>query len=89
VAQRLDGERPPRDATKMSDLLRAAANLVGIPGISIPCGLSDEGLPVGLHILGPRRSDPLLLGVAAAFQQATDHHLRRPPDPSGGPAEAH
>jgi aspartyl-tRNA(Asn)/glutamyl-tRNA(Gln) amidotransferase subunit A len=81
VAQRLDGVRSPRDATKMSDLLRAAANLAGIPGVSIPCGLSDEGLPVGLHILGPRGSDATLLGVASVFQGATAHHLLHPPDP--------
>lgn len=76
----LDSERPPRDATKMSDLLRAAANLAGIPGVSIPCGLSDDGLPVGLHILGPRRSDASLLSIAARFQEATGHHLLRPPE---------
>jgi aspartyl-tRNA(Asn)/glutamyl-tRNA(Gln) amidotransferase subunit A len=82
----LDAPRAPRDATKLSDLLRAAANLAGYPGISIPCGLSDEGLPVGLHIVGRRGSDALLVGAAAAFQEATGHHLLRPPDPVLPPA---
>jgi aspartyl-tRNA(Asn)/glutamyl-tRNA(Gln) amidotransferase subunit A len=64
----------------MSDLLRAAANLAGVPGVSVPCGLSDEGLPVGLQVLGPRGSDARLLAAAAAFQRETTFHLARPPE---------
>ena len=79
IAPRLDEVRPPRDATKMSDLLRAAGNLAGLPGVSMPCGLSDEGLPVGLQLIGPRGSDRLLLGIAAAFQRTTSFHRNRPP----------
>ncbi|MGH2456770.1 MAG: amidase [Candidatus Limnocylindria bacterium] len=80
IAPRLDEERPPRDATKLSDLLRAAGNLAGVPGISFPCGLSDEGLPVGLQLVGPRGSDAALMAMAAAFQRVTDHHRARPPE---------
>jgi aspartyl-tRNA(Asn)/glutamyl-tRNA(Gln) amidotransferase subunit A len=80
IAPRLDIERPPRDATKLSDLLRAAGNLAGVPGVSIPCGLSDDGMPVALQLVGPRGSDRLLLAVAAAFQRQTGDHLRRPPE---------
>jgi aspartyl-tRNA(Asn)/glutamyl-tRNA(Gln) amidotransferase subunit A len=82
IAPRLDETRPPRDATKMSDLLRAAGNLAGVPGISIPCGLSAEGLPVGLQIVGPRGSDARLLAIGAAFQRESDYHLARPPEPA-------
>jgi aspartyl-tRNA(Asn)/glutamyl-tRNA(Gln) amidotransferase subunit A len=64
----------------MSDLLRAAGNLAGVPGISFPCGSSDEGMPVGLQLVGPRGSDALLLSMAAAYQRATGHHLKRPPE---------
>lgn len=84
VAPRLDAERAPRDASKLSDLLRAAGNLAGIPGISFPCGSSDEGLPVGLQAIGPRGADALLLSFAAAYQRATSHHLARPPDVAAG-----
>ena len=85
IAPRLDMERPPRDATKLSDLLRAAGNLAGVPGVSFPCGLSEEGLPVGLQLLGPRGSDGLLLSMAAAYQRSTEHHLARPPETSDVP----
>jgi aspartyl-tRNA(Asn)/glutamyl-tRNA(Gln) amidotransferase subunit A len=83
AAQPLDSPRSPRDAAKLSDLLRAGANLAGIPGVSFPCGLSSDGLPVGLQVIGPAGSDGLLLGIAAAFQEATDYHLLRPPDLHG------
>jgi aspartyl-tRNA(Asn)/glutamyl-tRNA(Gln) amidotransferase subunit A len=83
IAPRLDVERPPRDATKLSDLLRAAGNLAGVPGISIPCGSSVEGLPVALQVVGPAGSDRLLLSLAAAFQRSTDYHLARPPELAG------
>jgi aspartyl-tRNA(Asn)/glutamyl-tRNA(Gln) amidotransferase subunit A len=79
VAPDLNAERPPRDASKMSDLLRAAGNLAGVPGVSFPCGLSEDGMPVGLQLVGPRGSDALLLGMAAAYQRSTEHHLLRPP----------
>lgn len=80
IAPLLDQERPPRDASKLSDLLRAAGNLAGVPAISFPCGLSEEGMPVGLQLVGPRGSDAILMSVVAEFQRATGHHLDRPPE---------
>ena len=79
TAPRLDQPRAPRLTDSISDLLRAAANLAGLPGVSFPCGLATDGLPVGLQLIGPARSEPLLLAIASAYQRATDHHLRRPP----------
>ena len=78
TAPRLDEPRAPRSTDSMSDLLRAAANLAGLPGVSFPCGLATDGLPVGLQVIGPARSEPLLLAIASAYQRATDHHLQRP-----------
>jgi aspartyl-tRNA(Asn)/glutamyl-tRNA(Gln) amidotransferase subunit A len=54
-------------------------NVYGIPAISVPCGFTDAGLPVGLMIAGPRFSEGRVLAVARAFEQATDWHTRRPP----------
>jgi aspartyl-tRNA(Asn)/glutamyl-tRNA(Gln) amidotransferase subunit A len=52
-------------------------NLTGMPAISVPCGFSD-GLPVGLQIMAPAFAEPVLLQVAAAYEQATEWHTRRP-----------
>ncbi len=54
-------------------------NLYGIPAISIPCGFTSRGLPVGLMIAGPRFSEGRVLALAHAFEQATDFHTRKPP----------
>jgi aspartyl-tRNA(Asn)/glutamyl-tRNA(Gln) amidotransferase subunit A len=54
-------------------------NVYGIPAISVPCGFTDAGLPVGLMIAGPRFSEGRVLALARAFEQATDWHTRRPP----------
>ena len=61
----------------LNDIYTVSANLAGIPGISIPCGLS-EGLPVGLQLLGPAMGDETVLRVADAFQRRTDFHTARP-----------
>jgi aspartyl-tRNA(Asn)/glutamyl-tRNA(Gln) amidotransferase subunit A len=51
----------------------------GLPTITIPCGLSKSGLPVGLQISGPNLAEANVLSLAHAYQQATDWHKRRPP----------
>jgi len=65
----------------LSDIFTISANLAGIPGISVPCGFSREGLPIGLQLLGPPFGEPRMLQVAYAFEQATDFHRRKPPLP--------
>jgi aspartyl-tRNA(Asn)/glutamyl-tRNA(Gln) amidotransferase subunit A len=52
-------------------------NLTGMPAISVPCGFSD-GLPVGLQIMAPAFAEPLVLRVAAAYEQASRWRLRKP-----------
>ena len=54
-------------------------NLAGLPGTTIPCGLSPDGLPVGLQIVGKPFEEAMSLRVADAYQRATDWHKRRPP----------
>ncbi|MEW6607492.1 MAG: Asp-tRNA(Asn)/Glu-tRNA(Gln) amidotransferase subunit GatA [bacterium] len=63
----------------LSDILTISANLAGIPGISIPCGWAQEGLPIGLQILAPLFGEEKLLQVAYTFEQNTEHHLKKPP----------
>ncbi len=53
-------------------------DVFGIPAISIPCGFSKTGLPIGLMIAGPRFSEGKVLALAHAYEQATEWHLRKP-----------
>ena len=54
-------------------------NLTQQPAMSVPCGFSKDGLPIGLQLVGPMQREDLVLRAAYAYQQATEHHLRRPP----------
>ncbi len=63
----------------LSDIFTISVNLAGIPAISIPCGFSSGGLPIGLQILGRPFDEEGIFRVASAFEQATDFHQRRPP----------
>lgn len=56
-----------------------AFDYYGIPAISIPCGFTSGGLPIGLMIAGPRFAESKVLALARAYQQATDWHKRQPP----------
>ena len=62
----------------LSDIFTLSANLAGIPGISVPCGFSSEGLPVGLQIMARHFEEGKLLKVAYNFEQATDFHKKKP-----------
>ena len=55
----------------LSDIYTIAANLAGLPAISIPCGVSGEGLPIGLQLLAAPFQEDLLLRLAHAYEQAT------------------
>jgi aspartyl-tRNA(Asn)/glutamyl-tRNA(Gln) amidotransferase subunit A len=54
-------------------------NLVGVPAVSVPCGLTSGGLPIGLQLVGRWFEEGTVLGAAHAYQQATDWHKRAPP----------
>ena len=56
----------------------ALFNVYGLPTISIPCGFSSSGLPIGMQISGPRFGEAKVLALAHAYEQATDWHTRRP-----------
>lgn len=60
------------------DLMTIPVNLAGLPGISVPCGFSEEGLPIGLQIVGNVLREDQVLQVAYAYEQATDWHTRSP-----------
>lgn len=65
-------------ALYLVDLYTVIANLAGLPGISLPCGFSNSGLPIGLQLMGPPLAEETLLRAAWMFENATDWHKRRP-----------
>jgi Asp-tRNA(Asn)/Glu-tRNA(Gln) amidotransferase A subunit family amidase len=63
----------------------APFNLTGHPALSVPCGMSAIGLPIGIQLTGRRYDEPLLLRAAHAYEQATAWHTLRPaPVMAGG-----
>ena len=60
------------------DYCAAMANLTGIPAISVPCGFTQEHLPVGFQLFGPDLSEGLLFQTAYAYEQATPWHTKLP-----------
>jgi len=65
-------------AMYLADIYTVTTNLAGLPGISIPCGLTSQGLPIGLQLQAPVFAEERLLRAAHMFQTATDWHTRRP-----------
>ena len=62
----------------LSDIYTIAANLAGVPGISIPCGFDENNLPIGLQILSPAFTEDKLLRIARMHEMQTDWHTRKP-----------
>ncbi|MBI5183895.1 MAG: Asp-tRNA(Asn)/Glu-tRNA(Gln) amidotransferase subunit GatA [Nitrospinae bacterium] len=62
----------------LSDIFTIPANLGGIPAISIPCGFSKDGLPVGMQIMGRHLDEETIIRTAYTFEQNTDYHLQKP-----------
>lgn len=62
----------------LSDIFTISVNLAGVPAISIPCGFSSQGLPIGLQIIGRHFDEEKILQVAHAYEQSTEWHKRKP-----------
>jgi len=65
-------------AMYLEDVFTLPANLAGIPGLAIPAGFDQKGLPIGIQLMGPAFSEELLLKIGHAYQQVTNHHLNKP-----------
>ena len=65
----------------LSDVYTIAANLAGVPAISIPCGFDENNLPIGLQILAAAFAEEKLLRIARMFEMQTEWHQRRPAMP--------
>jgi aspartyl-tRNA(Asn)/glutamyl-tRNA(Gln) amidotransferase subunit A len=62
----------------LSDIFTNSVNLAGVPGISVPCGFTSAGLPVGLQLIGRHFDEETVLCAAHAYEQSTEWHKRRP-----------
>jgi aspartyl-tRNA(Asn)/glutamyl-tRNA(Gln) amidotransferase subunit A len=65
-------------ADYLADIFTLPGSLAGLPGMSIPVGFGEGGMPVGLQLIGNYLNEAKLLNVAHRYQQATDFHLRKP-----------
>ncbi len=75
------GEKEDPLAMYLNDVLTIPVNLAGLPGISVRCGFSLAGLPIGLQFIGRPFDEATLLRAAHAYEQATSWQTRRPPLP--------
>ncbi|MFM2328148.1 MAG: Asp-tRNA(Asn)/Glu-tRNA(Gln) amidotransferase subunit GatA [Pseudomonadota bacterium] len=71
-------------ADYLADIFTLPASLAGLPGMSVPAGFGEGGMPVGLQLIGNYFSEARLLNAAHQLQQATDFHLQSPATPQGG-----
>lgn len=60
------------------DLMTIPVNLAGLPGISVPCGFDDRGLPIGMQLIGNVLREDILFHTAHAYEQATEWHKQQP-----------
>lgn len=65
-------------ALYLSDVYTVSCNLAGLPGMSIPCGFTKSGLPIGLQLLGAPFSEEQLFRIARMYESVTDWHTKRP-----------
>ncbi|HEY1267465.1 MAG TPA: Asp-tRNA(Asn)/Glu-tRNA(Gln) amidotransferase subunit GatA, partial [Candidatus Binatia bacterium] len=62
----------------LSDIFTISVNLAGLPGMSLPCGFDNAGMPIGLQIIGKHFDEATILNVAHAYEQATEWHKKKP-----------
>jgi aspartyl-tRNA(Asn)/glutamyl-tRNA(Gln) amidotransferase subunit A len=65
-------------AMYLEDVFTVSINITGMPGLSVPCGMSKSGLPIGLQLIGKPFDEATLLRTAYAYEQATDWHKQKP-----------
>ena len=74
-------------AMYLNDVFTLPGNIAGIPAMSIPCGFSPDGLPIGLQVMTNSFQEAILFRVAAAYERATKHHEARPEAGAGAPVQ--
>ena len=82
VAWKIGAKDADPVSTYLADIYTLPASLAGLPGMSVPAGRGEGGMPVGLQLIGNYFGEGTLLHAAHALQQATDWHAAAPPDPA-------
>jgi len=72
------GEKSDPLAMYLCDIYTIGVNLAGLPGISVPCGFTTSGLPIGLQLIGQPFQEANLLAIAQTYERAHDWHRRTP-----------
>lgn len=62
----------------LEDIFTVSINIAGVPALALPCGFSKAGLPIGMQIIGPQFSEPLLIKAGDLYQRLTDWHKQKP-----------
>jgi len=78
VAWKLGDKSADPLANYLADIFTLPASLAGLPGMSMPVGFGEGGMPVGMQLIGNYLQEAKLLNVAHQFQLASDHHLKTP-----------
>jgi len=78
VAWKIGDKSEDPVASYLADIFTLPASLAGLPGMSLPVGFGEGGMPVGLQLIGNYLQESRLLNMAHRFQQTSDHHLRLP-----------
>jgi aspartyl-tRNA(Asn)/glutamyl-tRNA(Gln) amidotransferase subunit A len=76
IAAAIQADVPPRTTPSLRNT--SPFDVYGLPTISVPCGFTKAGLPIGLQLSGPALGEPVVLALAHAYEQATEWHTRRP-----------
>jgi aspartyl-tRNA(Asn)/glutamyl-tRNA(Gln) amidotransferase subunit A len=72
------GEKEDPLSMYLNDVFAVPANMAGLPGLSVPCGFSETGLPIGLQLIGRPFEEARVLRAAHAYEQSTAWHTRAP-----------
>ena len=78
VAWKIGENKADPVANYLADIYTLSSSLAGLPGMSVPAGFGEGGMPVGLQLIGNYFKEAQLLGAAHEFQMATDWHMRKP-----------
>ncbi len=62
----------------LTDIYTVSVNLAGLPGLALPCGFDENGMPIGMQLLGQARAEAILIQMGCAYQRATDFHTQKP-----------